>query len=371
MPSCTSVSKQIAALALSAMIACGCSDNLPPKQDSGPGPGRADAPMARDLAADPGVTADAPADSRPADAGDGASSPLDAAAVDAPTLEVSGIDQVPPRIDVAPQETDGAGIDGPGGEAPGQAIDATSAGVDAGAGGVDTAAAQTDAAPDGADAAFQPGPATAIAVNSGNTAEYSLGDGTWKMFFFDAEAGQLYVVSGLDVIARGYLGISPSVSPASYDMATDPISGTLYFTAPTAQRYYLAVGVNGGGASGWFQVADGGKPIPVGTTTLSLTPADAGDSYNVYRFPVAAGHGYILSLQGPAQPNVGLSVAPRPERSMVGEFSYSAWGVGGSLPFTNEEITAASVAASTSGYYYLNIRILAPITFTITIAQMP
>jgi hypothetical protein len=181
----------------------------------------------------------------------------------------------------------------------------------------------------------------------------------------------MYVVSGLGGISRGYLGTSPSVSPGRYDQATDATTGTLLLTAPAAQRYYLAVGVSGGGASGSFQVADGGKPLALGTTTLSLTPADAGDAYDVYRFPITAGHGYVLTLQGPSQPNIGLSVAPRPERSSLGEFSYTLWGMAGSLPFTNEEIPATSVAKSTSGFYFINLRIIAPITFTIAIAQTP
>jgi hypothetical protein len=207
-------------------------------------------------------------------------------------------------------------------------------------------------------------------VNSSNTGTFNLADGTWKLFYFDTQAGQLYVVSGLSGNTRGYLGTSPSVSPDAYDKATDPVGGVLYFTAAAAQRYYLAVGVSGGGASGSFQVADGGRSLSLGQTILSLTPADAGDAYEVFRFPVTAGHGYILDLTGPVQPNLGLAVAARPERSTLGEFSYSDWGVGGSLPFNNQEIKAANVALSTSGFYYVNIRVSAPITFTIAITQL-
>jgi hypothetical protein len=235
----------------------------------------------------------------------------------------------------------------------------------------DVVAGNADDAPlDSVDTAFQPGPATGIVVNSGNTAQYNLGDGTWKVFFFDAVAGQIYVVSELSGIVRGYLSTSLSVSPTNYQIATDLSSGALLLTAPTSQRYYLAVAVSGGGASGSFQVADGGQPIALGSTVLSLTPADAGDAYDVFRFPITTGHGYTLTLLGPSQPNIGLSVAPRPERSSLGEFSYGNWGVGGSLPFTNEEIKAAWVADSSSGFYFVNIRIVAPITFTITIAEI-
>jgi hypothetical protein len=208
-------------------------------------------------------------------------------------------------------------------------------------------------------------------VNSSNTAEYNLADGTWKVFYFDAEAGQVYVISGLTGLSRGYLGTSPTVSPTNYQRVTDPDTGVLTLTAAAAQRYYVAVGVSGGGTGGSFQVADGGRLLALGATTLTLTAADAGDAYEVFRFPVTAGHGYLLNLTGPVQPNLGLSVAARPERSFRGEFSFSDWGVAGSLPFTNQEIKAANVATSTSGFYYVNIRVMAPITFTIQIAESP
>jgi hypothetical protein len=290
--------------------------------------------------------------------------------LDAPVSAEAGTDAALPRLDAAAQPVDGNLPDAAATEAGRPGLDTTSASAEASADFADAAAGQADGPPDTADAPFQPGPATPIVVNSANTAQYNQGDGTWKMFYFDAEAGQLYVVSGLSGIVRGYLGTSPSVSPTSYQSATDPSSGTLLLTAPASQRYYLAVGVSGGGASGSFQVADGGKPLPLGTTTLSLTPADAGDAYHVFRFPITPGHGYTLNLQGPSQPGLGLSVAPRPERSSLGEFSYSIWGTGGGLPF-NETIAATSVADSTSGFYFVNLRITAPITFTISIAEAP
>jgi hypothetical protein len=369
MPTCPSVRKHIVTVAFLAMsAACGSSDNPSPKLDSGLVGGDApvvlrDAAVLRDTATLSDLAPDAPP--APVDATDGA-----VKVPDAPALSEAGTEAGLPRLDLAPQTIDSNGLDATATEAGRQNLDTTSAGVD-GADIVDAAADQADApSPDDADAPFQPGPATPIVVNSANTAQYNQGDGTWKVFYFEAEAGQIYVVSGLSGIVRGYLSTSPSVSPTNYQIATDTSSGTLLLTAPASQRYYLAVGVSGGGASGSFQVADGGKPIALGTTTLSLTPADAGDAYYVYRFPITTGHSYTLNLQGPSQPNIGLSVAPRPERSSLGEFSYSIWGKGGSLPFT-DAIPATSVADSTSGFYFVNIRIMASITFTISIAETP
>jgi hypothetical protein len=102
-----------------------------------------------------------------------------------------------------------------------------------------------------------------------------------------------------------------------------------------------------------------------------LGPADAGDAYLVFRFPITAGHGYVLNLVGPVQPNLGLSVAATPERSSLGEFSYGNWGLGGSLPFSDQQVTTAQVADSTCGFYFLNLRIMGAITFTLTIAEAP
>lgn len=360
------------ALAFVAILAaCGSSDDGA-KPDSGSG-GKADGPSGtggaiglRDSATDPAAPGPDAADavkpiSDAAVAGEVAAETaagLDAGSVDGPAAETrageAGLSTIDATIDTARATVDGGGVLAP----------------DAQADGVDAAGSIPDAPADGADAAFQPGPAVPVVVNSSNTATYNLSDGTWKLFYFDAQASQLYVVSGLTGISRGYLGTSPSVSPSSYEKTTDPESGALYFTAATAQRYYLAVAVSGGGASGSFQVADGGRLLSLGSTTLSLTPSDAGDAYEVFRFPVTAGHGYVLDLTGPVQPSLGFAVGARPERSTLGELTYSDWGIGGSLPFNNEEIKAANVALSTSGFYYVNIRVSAPITLTITITQL-
>ena len=37
----------------------------------------------------------------------------------------------------------------------------------------------------------------------------------WKIFYFDAVAGQVYAVSGLSGITHGYVSTSPSVSPSA------------------------------------------------------------------------------------------------------------------------------------------------------------
>jgi len=326
----------VAGLFLAGVSACGSSDTSTPEVDSGPGGGAGDAP-ARDLALAPDIGSDS------ATARDGSIGLTDAPAGIETSAEAPSLDLALPTGDLAQTGPDLAQL-----------------GLD-----------QAQPGSDGVDAPYDPGPATPIVVNTGNTAQYNLGDGTWKLFYFDTEAGQIYVVSGLDGITHGYLDTSPSVSPSHYQQATDPVSGTLLFTAPTAQRYYLAVGVSGGGASGSFQVADGGKPISLGTTALSLTPADGGDAHYVYRFPINPGSGYSLTLEGPSQPNVACSVAPRPERATGGGLGYTIWGVGGSLPFTDETIPATSVANSTSGFYFIDIRILATIAFTITITETP
>jgi len=391
MPTRSSIRWQIvAAFSLALVSACGSSDT---GQDSGGG-GAKDGPN-RDAAAGPDTLADAPADMVDGWAGtpDATAAPEASAELprldlgrspdELPTIDLAGInpDGPQPRLDLAASAEAGA-TEARSAEAPQPAVDSPSgadgagdSGDDLGASGRDDTAdaipaAEPDVPADAAEAPFDPGPATPIVVNSGNTGVYNLADGTWKVFYFDTEAGQMYVLSGLDGITRGYLGTSPSVSPSAYQMATDRASGTLLFTAATAGRYYLAVGVTGGGASGSFQVADGGKAIPLGTTTLSLTPADAGDGYYVYRFPISAGHGYSLTLQGLGQPELAFSVGPRPERSGMGGLSYSIWGVGGGLPFNNEEIPATSVADSTSGYYFIDFRITDPITFSIAITEL-
>lgn len=242
-------------------------------------------------------------------------------------------------------------------------VDAASTEVGKGGGDGSTAKADTTLA----DAAFVPGPATPVVVNSGPTADYNLPSGTWKVFYFDAVAGQMYAVAGLSATERGFVSTDPQVSPSNYQMVTDA-AGVLSFVASATQRYYVAVAATGGGVSGSFQVADGGTPLALGKTTLSLTAPNGGDTY-FYRFPISPGKGYVMTLTGPAQPNIGMAVSPKASRSLGGQFSDSAWGLAGSLPFNNEAITPESVALSYSGYYFFYIRVTDTITFTVDIAQ--
>jgi hypothetical protein len=255
-------------------------------------------------------------------------------------------------FDAAPGERSnpdlGAGFDG------GSAPDAQ-AGADVGA--------SPDAAPDG----FVAGPATAIVVNSSNTASYSLADGTWKVFYFDATAGQIYCVSELSGITRGYVSTSPSVSPADYQYATSP-GGTLAFRAANSQRHYIAVAVSGGGASGSFQVADGGQLLAIGANTVTMT-ANAVDTYYFFRFPIVAGHTYSVSITGTSTTSVGLGLSPKAERASNGQFSAPLRGVSGPLPINSEAIPADSVAQSYSGYYFLFLRVYSTTNATVTITQ--
>jgi hypothetical protein len=231
----------------------------------------------------------------------------------------------------------------------------------------DTATPADAASP--ADAAFDPGATVPIVVNSGNTAIYSLGDGQWKRFSFPVEAGQIYAISELSGIARGYVSAQATVSPGNATYSTDATTGRLVFTASAAGTYYIAVAVVGGGASGSFQVADGGKLLALGATSLTLTAPNSEDFY-FYRFPIGSGKSYHLKVTGPIQPNVGLSLSARAERSNYGEFGYSDLGVGGSLAF-DVDITAEMAARSISGFYYFYLNLHGDMTLTVTISEMP
>jgi hypothetical protein len=220
-----------------------------------------------------------------------------------------------------------------------------------------------------ADAAFDPGPTEPIVVNSGNTATYNLGDGTWKRFSFSVEAGQIYAISDLSGIVRGYVSAQATVSPTSFTYQTS--AGTVIFTASTAGTYYIAVAVVGGGASGSFQVADGGRPLALGATSLTLTAPSAEDFY-FFRFPVSisSGKGYHLVVEGPVQPGVALSVSERAERASSGGFSFPVVGISGSLPL-DYYIEATKVPKSLSGFYYFYLNVHGDMTLTVTISEFP
>ena len=297
--------------------------------------------------------------------------------VDAAANDVA-VDSMTLGPDGSVQGLDGSktGWDGPTSEAGGGSADTAYSKLDVGSSAADTGSQAdgpfdsgnlADGPADAADAAFVPGPATAALVNAGSAGQFNLADGTWKVFYFDAVAGQVYAVSGLSGITRGYVSTSPSVSPSNYQFVTNT-DGNLSFTAPATQRYYIAAAVSGGGASGSFQVADGGTLIALGSTVLALTAPD-GDNTYFYRFPITAGHGYTFTATGPSQSEVEIAVSPRAERSSNGQLSYSIWGVGGSLPFTGYDIPVAAVATSYSGFCFFYINVTAAITVTVTIAE--
>jgi hypothetical protein len=220
-----------------------------------------------------------------------------------------------------------------------------------------------------ADAAFDPGPTVPIVVNSGVTATFNLRNGEWQRFSFPVEAGQIYAISELSGIVRGYVGAQSTVSPTNFSYQTDATTGTLVFSASSTGTYYIAVAVVGGGVSGGFQVADGGRRLPVGATSLTLT-APTADDYYFFRFPVITGKGYHLKVAGPIQPEVAMAVSARAERSNSGQFSFSDYGIGGSLSF-DEDITAQMVAASLSGFYYFYLNVHGDMTLTVTISELP
>ena len=214
--------------------------------------------------------------------------------------------------------------------------------------------------------AYDPGPAIPIVVNSGNTASYSLADGEWTRFRFAAEAGQIYSIAELSSVTTGYLGSDSAVSPAHFTQQTNS-AGVLVFTAPATQTYYLAVAAAGGGASGAFQIADGGKPVALGASTITLTAPNRDDTA-FFRFPIAAGKAYQISLGGPTTSSVGLGLSPKAERAANGQFSAPLRGVSGPLPMV-ENIPATSVALSYSGFYYFFLHVYDPMTLTLSLTE--
>jgi len=304
-------------------------------------------------------------DRRPADSGVADSFIPDAAADANVALDVPGApdslspDLAPPSPDIG--AADLSSIDAGAGDRVADSADATSP--------ADAAPADATTSADAASLAdaFDPGPTVPIVVNSGNTATFNLGDGKWQRFSFPVEAGQIYAISELSGITCGYAGPQATVSPSNFTYQTDA-AGRLIFTASATGIYYLAVAVVGGGVSGSFQVADGGRLLALGTTSLTLTAPNA-DDYFFFRFPVTAGKGYHMKITGPMQPDVGMAVSARAERSNNGQFSYSDWGVGGSLPF-DEDITADNVAASLSGYYYFYLNLHGDMTVAVTISEV-
>jgi hypothetical protein len=293
-------------------------------------------------------------------------------------------DTIPPRLDAAaPPDAahdiastgvdtsfpplDGGSVAWDGAIAEAGGIDLASVGLDGGTGAIDAALPAADAAKDVAADVFVPGPAVPIVVNSGSTGDYSLADGAWKVFYFDATAGQLYCIAKLGDIVTGYVGTSPSISPTDYQYATGS-EGTLAFTATAAQRYYVAVAASGGDASGWVQVADGGQLLVLGANTVPLPAPDLDNTY-FFRFPVTAGHSYGISVTGPAATTIGLSVSPQAERGTNGQYLIPSWSTSAPLPITNEAISSTSVALSYSGFYFFSVHVYAAMTLSVTLAQ--
>jgi hypothetical protein len=307
----------------------------------------------------PGVSADAPSKADSLVAPDASLTGPDA------TTQIDGTSI---GMDGAPSAIDGGvpGMDGAVGEA--GSNDGGTTKLDVGASTGDTALPPADGGRDAATDGFVPDPAVPIVVNSGATGSYSVGNGTWTLFYFDATAGQIYCISELSDIVRAFVGTSPAVSPSNYDFATDPTSGALAFTAATTARYYIAVAASGGGGSGWIQVADGGQLLALGANSVTLSAPDMDNAY-FFRFPVGKGHGYSISIAGSPTTSVSLSVSPRAERATNGQFLTPAWSTSGPLPVSNEAILSTSVDLSYSGYYYVWVHVYAALTTTITITQ--
>jgi len=347
----------LAALALFALVAsCGSSSGEQPGQDSSPPPDSPSTKVDLPVVADGPPPADAPSTADIAVAG------LDAGVSTETAVEVgaTGDDGAAPQGEVATARTDGATSEV--GD-----LDSLASNPDGGAPALDSGTAVSDGALDVAPDGFVPAPAVPIVVNSGDTGVYNQADGTWKVFYFDAVAGQLYCISDLSGAVRGYVGTSPAVSPESYQFVTGA-EGTLAFTATAAQRYYIAVAASGGGQSGYFQVADGGQLLALGANALTLAAPNLDDTY-FFRFPISAGHGYSITATGPSTPAVGLSVSAFAERASNGQFSKGLWSTSGPLPITNEAIPATSVDQSYSGFYYFFIRVTAAMSLTVTLVQ--
>jgi hypothetical protein len=304
------------------------------------------------------------------------SSPIDSSApvvaVDAKTADDTSPVLTPDtaKADAAPVANEagavdaGQGVDGTldGQLRPDDAVALSDGAKDAG----DGQAPGSDGAADATADTFDPGPIVPIVVNSVPSGQFNLGDGKWQVFSFDGEANQVYSLSELSGIVSGYVSTSPTVSSTNYQFKTNT-AGNLSFVAPAAQKYYLAVAIKGGGASGSFQVADGGRLLALGATTLTLT-APTGDDYYFFHFPITAGHAYSVTMAAPGQSSVRTAVSARAERSSIGQFSYALQGIGGGLPITHD-IPATSVAESYSGFYYFFISVSQTMTVTFTLTQ--
>ena len=213
--------------------------------------------------------------------------------------------------------------------------------------------------------AFVPGPVEPLVVNSGNTATYSLAEGTWKVFSFDTVAGHFYCVGALGAGVDAYVGLSSSVSPSDYLEKTNYLRA-LNFTSYSGGKYYIAVVANGGSASGSFQIADGGDLLELGENAVNLTAPD-GDNAYFFNFSIAPGHTYAISVTGDAKKAVSLGLSPLADRSTDGQFASPLSTKTSVLPITDEPISLESVVASTSRLYFFYVRVKEAVSLTITI----
>jgi hypothetical protein len=228
----------------------------------------------------------------------------------------------------------------------------------------DAAAAKDEAAEEtSAVDAFVPGPIEPVAINSGDTATYDLADGAWKVFSFDTVADHLYCVSTLGDGVIGYFGGS-TVSPTNYDLTTK--SGVLVFPEYATETRYLAVAADGGGASGKFQVADGGELLTLGDNTVDFTAADVGH-YRVFRFNVAPGHNYTVSIAGTAKNPVALGLSPKAERAAAGAIAYPFLETTTALPITDKLVPFESTVESYTRFYFLFLKVAEAVSLTVNI----
>jgi hypothetical protein len=211
--------------------------------------------------------------------------------------------------------------------------------------------------------AFVPGPIVPVVVNSGNTASYDLADGTWKVFSFDTRADHLYCVSTLGDGVVGYFG-GETASPSDYELTTK--NGALVFPEYATGTRYLAVAATGGSASGTFQVADGGELVTVGDNTVDFSATDVGH-YRAFRFNVAPGHNYTVSITGTTKNPVGLGLSPKAERGAGGSLAYPFLETSSTLPIADKLVPLESIVDSYTRFYFLFLKVAEPVSLTINI----
>jgi hypothetical protein len=213
--------------------------------------------------------------------------------------------------------------------------------------------------------AFVPGPVEPLVVGSGNSANYDLAPGTWKVFSFATVAEHLYCISGLGSDVVGYLGSSSSVSPTNYVDKTNS-NGILAISEYSNGERYIAVAASANAASGSFQVADGGELLTVGENTVDFTPTGQ-DNYRVFRFTVAPGHNYAFSVTGEAKGPVGLGLSPKAERTIGGQIAFPFSETSGPLPINAPPIPFESTVESYTRFYFAFLKVQETVSLTITI----